>query len=94
MSYHIEDRSYPEFERRIKREFDVNTVSEIACPCCDGTMYLVDMDFDEEYMFDGTMERDERYYCDDCCTFADVTQVYVPTVRKVKVMQDVWDEED
>lgn len=92
MSYHVEDRSYPEFERRIKRKFDVNTVSEIACPNCDGTMYLIDNDVDEAYMFDGTMERDERYYCDDCNTFADITQVYEPTVRRVKVMQDVFDD--
>lgn len=92
MSYHIEDRSYPEFERRIKRKFDINTESEIACPNCDGTMHLVDVGLEEAYMFDGTMERDERYYCDDCNTFANITQVYEPTVRRVKVMQDVFED--
>lgn len=92
MSYHVENRSYPEFERRIRNRFNINTESEIPCPECGGTMYLVDEGFEETYMFDGTMERDERYYCDDCNTFADVTQVYKPTVRRVKVMQDVWDE--
>ena len=92
MGYRVEDRSYPEFERRIEHYFDINTVSEVPCPRCDGTMLLVDVGSDEKYMLDGRMERTERYYCDDCNTFADVTQVYEPTVRKVKVMQDVFED--
>ena len=92
MSYHVEERSYPEFEREIAAAFDINSESELPCPKCGGKLYLVDVGMEEEYMFDGMMERTERYYCDDCGTFADVTQVYVPTLRKVRVAQDVWDD--
>lgn len=92
MSYHVEDRCHPDFERWAKRHIDVNTTSEVPCPHCDGTMYLVDNGVDEAYMFDGTMEREERYYCDDCGTFADVVQVYKPASMRVSVKQDVFED--
>jgi hypothetical protein len=91
MSYKVIDMSYPEFEARIIAGFDISCESELPCPRCGGTMFLMDPGFEEQYMFDGTMERSERYYCDDCCTFADVTQVYRPTERRVSVKQDVFD---
>jgi len=91
MDYHVEDRSYPEFESRIIADFDMTNL-ELRCPKCNCLMAYVDGMSDEQYMPDGTMERFERFYCDDCGTFADITQVYQPTVRRVSVMQDVWED--
>lgn len=91
--YRTEDRSYPELERGIEEDFDINTATELGCPNCGGTMLLVDNGLEEEYFLDGRMERSDRFYCDDCGTFADVTQVYAPTVRRVSVKQDVFEEQ-
>ena len=91
MSYHVEGRSYPDFEADVKALPTVNDTDGMECPNCGGRLGWVDGNMDEEYTTDG-FELTERFYCDDCCTFADVTQVYAPTERRVKVMQDVFGE--
>ena len=92
MGYRVEDRSYPEFEQWAKSNIDVNDTDEVPCPHCGGTMLIEDCGTEEQYMFDGTMERAERYYCDDCGTFADVVQVYKPVSMRVSVMQDIFED--
>jgi len=91
MNYHVEDRSYPGFEKEVMALPTINDVDGMECPRCGGRMDWVQMNMEEEYTDEG-FELTERFYCDDCCTFADVTQVYAPTVRRVKVIQDVFDE--
>ena len=91
MSYHMEERSYPEFEKEVAALPGIID-QKLACPRCGKDMRWCGDCPDERYMRNGTFESEERYYCDNCGTFADVTQVYAPTTRKVKVMQDVFDD--
>ena len=90
MSYHVEDRSYPEFEKEVMTLPTINDTDGMECPRCGGRLCWCCDNMDEEYTEEG-FERTERFYCDDCGTFVDVTQVYEPTVRRVEIMQDVWD---
>ena len=88
--YHVEDRNYPDFEKEVISLPTINDTDGMECPNCGGRMDWFDGNMDEEYT-DGGFELTERFYCYDCGTFADVTQVYAPTVRKVVVKQDVFD---
>jgi len=80
---------YTEAVNKLRSVFDADT---IECPQCGGSMYYVDSSDFEEYKADGTFEESLRFYCDCCSTFADVTQVYAPVARKVKVQHDVFED--
>lgn len=92
MDYKVENRSYPEFEKDVIDAFDI-LHDEPCCPECGFRMGRTHETLDEEYTTGGRFELKQRYYCENCNTFADVTQVYRPAERRVTVHQDVFEEE-
>ena len=81
---------YTEEIEKLNSIFDTEAV---PCPQCGKReMYYVDSSEVEEYTSNGTFENTERYYCDNCGTFADVTQVYVKAGRRVVVQHDEFDD--
>lgn len=91
MTYHIERRSYPDFEKEIMALPTIEDADGMECPCCGNRLEWAAENMEEEYTDDG-FERTERFYCYDCETFVDVTQVYTPTTRRIVVKQDVFDD--
>jgi len=88
----------PTLNAIIRNVKDIDNIDRLPCPRCSGQMERIDngcYPF-EEYKANGTFERTERYYCEneDCCTWANVTQVYKPSDRRMKVIRDVFDEEE
>ena len=94
MSYHTENVKVTPTLKTIVKFVDIGNIDRLPCPYCNGQMMRVDNGNypHEEYKPDGDFERTERYYCDNCCTWADVTQTYTPTDRRMKVMRDVFDD--
>ena len=91
MSYHVEDRRYQDFEKEVETLPSIEDVEGMECPECGGKLDWVCDDMNEEYTEEG-FEHTERFYCFDCGTFVDVTQVYKPTNRYVLVKQDVFED--
>ena len=96
MSYHTENVKVTPTLRTIVRFVDICNIDRLPCPCCNGQMLLVDngcYPF-EEYKPNGDFERTEKYYCENesCNTWADVTQTYTPSDRRMKVMRDVFED--
>jgi hypothetical protein len=96
MSYHVEKRmSTPVLDAIVKGvEVGKELGDRLPCPGCHGQMWLVDNgDYPhEEYRSDGWFVRTERYYCEECETFADVMTSYEPYRRSIAVFQDVIDD--
>lgn len=92
MSYHVEKRDYPNFVVKVEQVDDISNVDGMDCPRCGETLRLAEIGHDEQYTMEGWFERTERFYCDTCGTFADVTKRYEPTVRVVELYQDVFDD--
>lgn len=66
----------------------------IPCQGCNGQMWRVDNGDYPHYepVDDGRILRvTERYYCDDCNTWAEFTQIFRADCILVSVSQDVWD---
>lgn len=94
MGYHVEERQYEDCKKDIMALPEVTDVEGMECPCCGDRLEMVDdRHFPiEEYADDGNFERMELFYCSECGTFCEVTQVYEPTVRRVEFKQDVYDD--
>ena len=86
----VEDRSYPDFEKDVEALPTIHDVEGMECPCCGDKLGWPRGYMDEVYTDEGNFELTERFYCDGCGTWADVTQVYEPTVRRVMVKQDMY----
>ena len=74
---------------------NVDSFDRLPCPNCNDQMWLVDNgDYPiERYKGNGMFVRTDRFCCDKCDTYADITSVYERRgTRKVKVMQDVYEE--
>lgn len=94
MNYRVEDRFYPEFEKSVEKlSGAMANHANLVCPECGGDMMKILEYREERYMPNGTLENENRYYCDGCGTFADVTQIYKPSERYVFVKQDVYYED-
>ena len=66
-------------------------IDRLPCPYCNEQMFKVDngcYPF-EEYLGNGWFERTERFFCDNCYTWAHVTQEYAPASRRMVVNRDV-----
>ena len=76
---------------------NVDDFERLPCPYCNEQMWRVDND---DYPFyerkpHGKVERTEHYHCENCGSYADIVSVYtMQDRRRVKVMQDVWEEEE
>ena len=95
MSYHVEKRSTtPAIDAIVSNVRRLSSIDRLPCPGCKGQMWKVDNgDYPyETYSKGGRFYRTERFYCDDCGTFADVKQEYTPVQRTVSVYQDVHDD--
>lgn len=66
-------------------------IDRLPCPYCNGQMLRVDNgDYPhEQYKNNGWFARTERFYCENCWTWAEVTQTYRPEGRFVKVRRDM-----
>jgi hypothetical protein len=73
----------------IRNVEDFDDIDRLPCPNCSGQMLRVDNgDFPREEYIHERFERTERFRCENCEAWADVTQIYRQDVRRVIVAQD------
>ena len=83
--------NYLDFEKEVASLPTITDVDGIECPICGSKLMWMQDRIDEQYL-DDCFEQVERFYCDDCGTRVDVTQVYVPTEKRVDIEQGVLGE--
>lgn len=95
MSYHVEFVTpTPTLGAIVSGVKKIDDIDRLPFPYCNEQMLRVDNgDYPhEEYMSSGVFKRTEKFYCDNCLTWADVSQFYEPNGRTMTVKRDVFDD--
>ena len=92
----LEEKLVEQFAEKVNADVMGICSLSLNCPKCGGVMIWEDAQGPDEFYGEDDngmfFTSTERYSCDECGAFADITQVYVPKTRLVAV--SVPDEED